>query len=735
MSQKRLEHEIELQSRQIKRVLAQHHVEAELANGRVDVDVEENKHGRRVSFNVRAKLAAGWQQAQALARDLQQTLEQEVLVEDEDGQLKINLFQRQRPPVELLDVLEMVPDVPTLTAVLGWTAADRPLWLDFTSPDAQHVLLAGQSGAGKTSLLRTIALSLALHNRERELQLAIISVSPDEVPLRKRQDLQPLGYLPHMLSPIATNQPDAQQLLAFLGQETAYRQANDITQPHIVLLVDHTNELLWQGGPPALEALTRLVRQGAPAGIHVVLGVDDVETAVLEDLLDANLPARLVGQMTTAVAAEIATDVYESGAEQLAGEGDFLAVLGELMVHFQAAFASDYDLHLCLEHLYTQRPPALIAQTFNPRPRPYKAPADPQTYTFTLSSNTLHEAEEPPPAEIPVNRLSRHAPPLPAEKPITEDPAPKQVPEPITQAESPSVPPAVSEMAAPELQEIDDLDELDELDELDASDDLDLLDIMAEMAIEEIPVVEEQTPPPAPQPKPVNPPRQPQPAPTPPTRVSAPMPEAKPAPEPLVPPTHWPWADDDTAEEDEIPFDWLAVDPIAEPLPTEAEATTQVAVAVEEKPVSTPQPAEPEPPAPAVNPAVRNLLNWRKRLPTAPSTPPRHVVSLRKPKPDNPSLPLENSPETASPEAEVTEDAGIKAERADTAVVLNLAEIAETEDDEEGLDFDILSEFSSADELKWLDELDEIGDGAENPTDPTRLLFDEQATDTGESES
>ena len=47
MSQKRLEHEIELQSRQIKRVLAQHHVEAELANGRVDVDVEENKHGRR----------------------------------------------------------------------------------------------------------------------------------------------------------------------------------------------------------------------------------------------------------------------------------------------------------------------------------------------------------------------------------------------------------------------------------------------------------------------------------------------------------------------------------------------------------------------------------------------------------------------------------------------------------------------------------------------------------------
>lgn len=693
MSRKRLVHEVELQSQQIKRVLAHHHVEAELATGEVAQDSDK----RHTSFSVRAKLAAGWQQAQALARDLQQTLGQEVLVEDEDGGLKINLFQRHRPPVELLDVLEIVPEVPPLTAVLGWTAADRPVWLDLTSVDTDHVLLAGQAGAGKTTLLRTLALSLALNNRERELQLAIISVSPDEVPLRRRQALQPLGYLPHMLSPIATERADAQQLLDFLGQEAQRRQVQGITRPEVVLLVDHVDELLLQGGPPAVEAVTRLLRQGAPAGIHLVLSAANVDTAVMEDLYDAHIPARLVGQVATVEQAEIATDVYDSGAEQLGGAGDFLAILGDMMVHFQAAFVSDYDLHLCLEHLYTQRPPALLAQRFDPRPRPQTESHLYQTkmsYTFDwrAQNQLLHEKED---TAVSVTRISRSTPPPPTvDIDIEDEPQTKIAPDSIV--EPVPAPEATDEQAA-SAQHTANLTTVPKM-PAERSDEVAEADMEATTRMDEIAGQVEAD------------------------EFAQPVP--LPAPRPWVATN--PSAENvEETEDDEIPFEWLAVEPTdtsdiaPEPAPTPK--LPNPTMQEEKEATEGESDTAGDPATPTVNPAVRNLLKWRQRLPNTP----RIKTSQIKPKRAVQNDHLDQSTTTDS-----ARDNALGNQQADTAVgpaplpsmpkratLTKLDELDELDQkkdidkpDKPPDDFDVLSEFSSADELKWLDEWDEMGD-------------------------
>lgn len=741
MSQKRVAHEVDLQAQQIRRVLAQHQLDAEL----VESDVVQDDYGRQTSFGVRAKLAAGWQQAQALARDLQQTLGQEVLVEDEEGHLTINLFQRDKPPVELLDVLELVPDVPLLTAVLGWTAADNPLWLDLTTADTAHILLAGQHGAGKTALLRTMSLSLALNNPERELQLAIISIAPDEVPLRKRQELQPLEYLPHMLCPIATNQPDAQQMLHFLGQETHHRQAHGIVRPRIVLMVDHADELLQQGGATAVEALTYLLRQGAPAGIHLVLSFAEPDTAVLEhleDLLDANLPTRLVGQLPTAEQAEIATDVYDSGAEQLAGAGDFLAVLGETMVHFQAAFVSDYDFHLCLEHLYEHRPPALLAQPFDPRPRPRRKNAQPEHYSFNWSSHVLHEpSPEVSDTAVTVNRLSRPVEPVEqTESRETPTPRDKEAEARIEQALAERVKEAEERQAQALAQQLKEAEERQERElaqrvkeaeerkerelvqkvreaqerqekelarkvrEAEERKERELVQRVKEAQerqekelarkvreaeerkekelMQKVQEAEERQKQAWAQ-----------------TEKSVPVVPvvAETLVTPLPLPTARPWADLDPAAEDEIPFDWLAVDPVAPDDTAVSPSPFDFAefAAPDPAPLAPEKPQEPEElkaPTAEVNPTVRDLLKWRKRLP--PAQPqrvmkivPADMAVLPAPAPDTPLTPTAETSASTKP---------------------NLVDLLALPDD----DFDVLSEFSSADELKWLDEWDEMGDPA-----------------------
>ncbi len=355
LRQKRLQHQLELQARQIERVLSQHDASARVVGGAV--------RPRAVQFDVQAGLAQGVERLKELKDELMRALGGAMIhFAPENGRFNLEVTQSNNVPVPLLDLLPLLPEVPPLTVILGLSEDGRPVLLNFGEEEMTHILIAGEEAAGKTSLLRTIALSLAMHNRQSRLQLLVCQHASGSA-----TQLRPLDYLPHMLTGVSSTASESAQLFTFLCNEMDYRREQKVCNPAIIVLVDGIETLLEEAatelaGSNLTGCITRLLQRGAEVGIHLVLATDRPMTQTISGWLKAELPVRLVGKVPEAAISQAVTGVPDAQAEYLLGSGDFVAASPAGVLRFQAAYLSDYDLHLILEELHRQRPPALLAQ-------------------------------------------------------------------------------------------------------------------------------------------------------------------------------------------------------------------------------------------------------------------------------------------------------------------------------------------------------------------------------------
>jgi len=120
-------------------------------------------------------------------------------------------------------------------------------------------------------------------------------------------------------------------------------------------VVDELADLLQSGGKPVETALTRLVQRGREAGIHLVSCTQKPTAGLIGGAMKANYPVRLVGAVAGKDEARYATGLSDSGAEKLAGAGDFLLVVKGEALRFQAAWLSAADLRASVERLETER--------------------------------------------------------------------------------------------------------------------------------------------------------------------------------------------------------------------------------------------------------------------------------------------------------------------------------------------------------------------------------------------
>lgn len=351
--EERLRHQLELQSRQIERVFSSHQVSARVAGGQVET--------QSIRFDLQSHLESGLHRLRGLKKDLLSVLgvADISLVKDDGGQWRLDIVRPHEPPVALLDLLPLLPDMPEGTAVLGMDEDGAPLLLPFTDPDITHVLVTGDDGAGKTALLRTIAVSLAMTNRQSKLQLLIID--PDQ-PGKTNRHLAPLMFLPHLLSQVIAEPEEGVYALQILAEEMQYRLKHETVQPVIVTLIDNVEGLLDHATVEGQTALVALLQRGAEAGIHLVISTDQPGAEWLTSIMRTNLPLRLVGRVRDEADSLAATGVAGAEAEYLLGDGDFLTVVDDSQVHFQAAFIGNYDLHLTLETILRNRPRPLLAQ-------------------------------------------------------------------------------------------------------------------------------------------------------------------------------------------------------------------------------------------------------------------------------------------------------------------------------------------------------------------------------------
>ncbi len=261
------------------------------------------------------------------------------------GALAIEVGLRNPQPVYLTALLGAAPMLPPVTGIMGLDLEGDVLTLPLMAPEVSHVLIAGATGCGKTELLRTLLISLALTNRQAHLQMVLIDP--------KRRGLTPFNDLPHLLAPVVYTPGDAKDLLEYVVGEMERRDEEGLpATPRIVVAVDEVADLLSTGGKPIEKLLVRLAQRGREAGFHIVCSTQRPSAEAVPSSIKANLPARLVGKVASAQDALTAAGISGTNAETLLGNGDFLTVIGGQVTRFQAAYTGTQDIQRLIAGMY-----------------------------------------------------------------------------------------------------------------------------------------------------------------------------------------------------------------------------------------------------------------------------------------------------------------------------------------------------------------------------------------------
>jgi len=320
---------LEMQANRIEEVLERHRVQARVEGGTVTP--------RFVRFQLIADGATKINKIKTLADEIALELnKREARIYREGGTIQVEVPRGQPESIRLLALCEQLQNVPALTAVLGLEPDGTPLLLRLPAPDVAHVLVAGTTGSGKTALARTLLVSLAMYNRQSQVQLVLIDP--------KGRGFGPLAVLPHTLGSVANTSSAAVERLHWLVEEMERRDQQGASRPALIVAVDELADLLATGGAVVETLLTRLGQRGREAGIHLIACTQKPTAQLIGGAMKANFPVRLVGAVAGRDEARYATGITDSGAEKLEGKGDFLLVARGESVRFQTAWLGPEDL-------------------------------------------------------------------------------------------------------------------------------------------------------------------------------------------------------------------------------------------------------------------------------------------------------------------------------------------------------------------------------------------------------
>ena len=254
----------------------------------------------------------------------------------------IEIPNRQRKLVSLGDVLsskEASAESHPLNVGLGLDISGKPRFLNLS--ELPHVLIAGQTGAGKSSSINSIVTSLLVRTNPDEVKM--VMVDP------KRVELGQYNNVPHLLTKVITNPKKAVDALGWAVSEMDRRydlladsQVRDINGyhekydaglldeekfdrfPYIVVFIDELNDLMMVAGREVESAIVRLAQMARAIGIHLVVATQRPSVDVITGVMKANIPSRLAFSVASTTDSRVILD--QSGAEKLIGLGDMLVV-------------------------------------------------------------------------------------------------------------------------------------------------------------------------------------------------------------------------------------------------------------------------------------------------------------------------------------------------------------------------------------------------------------------------
>ncbi len=354
---------LEFQADRIEKVLSLHKVPARVIGGTVTP--------RWVRFRVTPAVGAKISKIKGLSEELAAALDtSQCRISRSGATVTIEAARNDPQPVRLLPLYKQLTDpankypIPPATAILGLAQDGAPLLIRLTAPDAGHILVAGDASAGKSALLQTIILSLAILNPypttnqyERELAFVLIGT--------KRTTFGALADLPHLARPVIHEVAEATETLASLRRLMDSHPSNEsgsraTMHPRIVVVIDDLENLL-DGHLRPMADLVALTEKGGEVGIHIVAATSEQkvhsgffhqERSVPADILiQCDFPVLLVGKTNDRRAA---SDWGVAQAAHLRGRGDFLCVAEDKVRHFHAAYISLTEIQASVNSLAQQ---------------------------------------------------------------------------------------------------------------------------------------------------------------------------------------------------------------------------------------------------------------------------------------------------------------------------------------------------------------------------------------------